>query len=43
MANVLKFESIENARQLGGIPAGGSRVKHNLLFRSGNLSTKASS
>ena len=38
MANVLKFESIDNARQLGGIPAGGSRVKHNLLFRSSNLS-----
>lgn len=38
MADVLKFESIENARQLGGIPAGASRVKHDLLFRSGNLS-----
>ena len=38
MANVLKFESIDNARQLGGIPAGGSHVKHNLLFRSSNLS-----
>lgn len=38
MANVLKFETIDNARQLGGIPAGGTYVKHNLLFRSGNLS-----
>ena len=38
MANVLKFESIDNVRQLGGIPAGGSHVKHNLLFRSSNLS-----
>ena len=38
MANVLKFECIENARQLGGIPAGETHVKQNLLFRSGNLS-----
>ncbi|MBP5441206.1 MAG: tyrosine-protein phosphatase [Fibrobacter sp.] len=38
MANVLKFECIDNARQLGGIPADGSHVKHNLLFRSSNLS-----
>lgn len=38
MANVLKFESIDNVRQLGGIPAGASRVKQNALFRSGNLS-----
>ena len=38
MSNVLKFECIDNARQLGGIPAGVSRVKQNALFRSGNLS-----
>ena len=38
MANVLKFECIENARQLGGIVAGGRHVKENMLFRSGNLS-----
>ena len=38
MANVLKFECIENARQLGGIPAGKRRVRLNKLFRSGNLS-----
>lgn len=38
MANILKFECIDNARQLGGILAGGRRVKHNKLFRSGNLS-----
>ena len=38
MVNVLKFESIDNARQLGGISASGSHVKHNLLFRSSNLS-----
>lgn len=38
MANILKFECIDNARQLGGILAGGRRVKHNMLFRSGNLS-----
>ena len=38
MANVLKFEGIDNARQLGGILAGNRRVKHNKLFRSGNLS-----
>ncbi len=38
MANVLKFEGIDNARQLGGIPASGTCVKQNLLFRSGNLS-----
>lgn len=38
MANVLKFESIDNARQLGGIPAGNRHVKQNRLFRSSNLS-----
>ena len=38
MANVLKFESIDNARQLGGLQAGSRRVKLNKLFRSGNLS-----
>lgn len=38
MANILKFECIDNTRQLGGILAGGRRVKHNKLFRSGNLS-----
>ena len=38
MANILKFECIDNARQLGGIQAGSRRVKQNKLFRSGNLS-----
>ena len=38
MANVLKFECIDNARQLGGIQAGCHRVKQNKLFRSSNLS-----
>ncbi len=38
MANVLKFENIDNARQLGGIQAGNRRVKQNKLFRSSNLS-----
>ena len=38
MANVLKFESIDNARQLGGIRVNDGRVKHNVLFRSSNLS-----
>ena len=38
MANTLKFECIDNTRQLGGVLAGDRRVKHNMLFRSGNLS-----
>ena len=38
MANVLKFECVDNARQLGGILAGNRRIKQNRLFRSGNLS-----
>ena len=38
MANTIKFDSIENARELGGIICCGKRIRHNRMFRSANLS-----